>query len=289
MLVIGTAFAACADQTADSAATTVVLPERIDDWTRQDAPVEYDRETIFDYIDGAGEVYRSYAFADVQVAHYSRAGHPDISVELFDMGTPADAYGVFSYTREQEEAGIGGGYELSGSVLCFWQNRYYLCIAAAERTDGVDTTLVSVARTLAGLLPAGSERPALLDVLPATGRVAFSERYFHTYESLNYHYYVAPENLLNLNAETDAVLARYQPGSTYLLVVAYRRADDAARALASFRRGYVPQDTGSAPANTDRGFVSSHQQDRFLIGVLDAVTEEAATHLVQETVQRLAR
>jgi len=58
-----------------------------------------------------------------QRALYGKGGEPQITVELFDMGTPDDAYGVFSYGREQEETGIGGGYELRSSVLSFWQNR----------------------------------------------------------------------------------------------------------------------------------------------------------------------
>ncbi|MCJ7628218.1 MAG: hypothetical protein MUO50_07495, partial [Longimicrobiales bacterium] len=87
----------------------MLLPKTIGEWVKQDAPLTYDRETIFDYINGAGEVYRSYAFSHVLVDRYERSGAQDqgVTVELFDMGNPEDAFGVFSYAREQEEAGIG--------------------------------------------------------------------------------------------------------------------------------------------------------------------------------------
>ena len=76
-----------------------LLPESVAGWTRGDPSVTYDRETIFDYINGAGEVYRSYAFSHVMVAVYTGPEGPDITVELFDMGNSADAYGVFSYAK----------------------------------------------------------------------------------------------------------------------------------------------------------------------------------------------
>ena len=83
------------------------LPDQIGDWARQDAPERYDRETIFDYIDGAGEVYRSYGFSNVFIARYARAGTPEISLELFDMGTSEDAYGVFSYAVATKTREVG--------------------------------------------------------------------------------------------------------------------------------------------------------------------------------------
>ena len=80
----------------------MLLPERIGDRVRQDSSLTYDREAIFDYINGAGEVYRSYAFRDVLVARYARDSGDEVTVELFDMGLTEDAYGVFSYARESE-------------------------------------------------------------------------------------------------------------------------------------------------------------------------------------------
>ncbi|NIN72217.1 MAG: hypothetical protein GTO46_09935, partial [Gemmatimonadetes bacterium] len=218
----------CGTREPRNTAVIDLLPEQIGSWTRSDAVDTYDRETIFDYIDGAGEVYRSYAFDQVVVAFYTSAQGPDITVELFDMGKPADAYGVFSYAREREETGIGGGYEQKGRVLCFWQERYYVCVAAEERTDDSDRALLDFARAISERLPPASDPPDLVTILPDEGLVAFSQRFFHLHQSLNYHYYLARENILKLSDETDAVLARYAPGSTYLLLVRYGYDGDAA-------------------------------------------------------------
>lgn len=267
-----------------------ILPERIGSWVRGDSAAAYDRETIFDYIDGAGEVYRSFAFGRVAVVVYSGPQSPDMTVELFDMGNPADAYGVFSYAREREASGIGGGYEQKGRVLCFWQDRYYVCVASDERTAESDRDLQEVARAISERLPPASGPPDLVGLLPDEGLVPFSQRFFHLHQSLNYHYYLARENILELSSETDAVLARYAPGSTYLLLVRYPDSSDAAAAIASFERQYLAGASGRPAVRTENGkYVSHANHDRHVAVVLDAESETAAVELLQATLNRLPR
>ncbi len=286
---LGATLGGCGDSGADSAATAMLLPDRISDWTRQDSSETYDRETIFDYIDGAGEVYRSYAFSDVVVAHYTRSGSSGITVELFDMGTTEDAYGVFGHGREQEEAGIGGGFERKGRVLCFWQDRFYVCVSAEQSAPDMETAVEEIARAIAQNLPSGVTRPSIVQLLPPDGLVPFSDRFFHLHQSLNYHYYLQRENVLNLSAETDAVLARYAPGSTHLLIVRYGSEADAAGGLASFRERYV-QDATQQTGATERGtYVSSGVHDRFVAVVLDAGSESEAGALLGAAMERIAQ
>lgn len=268
----------------------MLLPETIGDWVRQDAPVAYDRETIFDYIDGAGEVYRSYGFDHVLVDRYERAGGQGLTVEVFDMGSAEDAFGVFSYAREQEEGGIGGGFERKGSVLCFWQDRFYVCVAAEQRDADQETVLEEVARGISKNLPTPGDRPILMTALPTEGRVRFSDRFFHTHQSLNYHYYLARENVLGLTPDTDVALARYHPGSTYLLLIRYESGADAQAALSSFRDQLAPGSGGEETVATEKGtFLSSGHQDRFVVVVLDAQSREAADRLRSAALENLDR
>ncbi len=267
----------------------MLLPDRIGEWIRQDSTEIYDRETIFDYIDGAGEVYRSYAFKDVVVAHYGRFGSPGVTVELFDMGTAEDAYGVFGHGREQEEAGIGGGFERKGRVLCFWQDRFYVCVAAEQQSSELETAVEDIARAISQNLPTTEISPPMVHLLPADGLVPFSDRFFHLHQSLNYHYYVQRENVLRLSAETDAVLARYAPGSTYLLIVRYGNEADAASSLASFRAQYVHDSARETVAMESGTYVSSGSHDRFVVVVLDAESATAASALREAALERISQ
>jgi len=286
---VAVVLAGCGGSTAANPETTMFLPESVGDWVRRDSVVTYDRETIFDYINGAGEVYRSYAFADVLVARYEQVDQ-SLNVELFDMGTSEDAYGVFSYAREHGDTGIGAGYERKGGVLCFWQDRFYVCVATEQASDDMGTALEDVARGISQRLPPSGERPALVGVLPPAGLVPFSDRFFHTHQTLNYHYYLERENILNLGSGTDVVLARYEPGPAYLMVIDYGNDGDATRALASFRDHYLQDSGAMETVETDSGkFVASARQGQFVVVVLDAATESAAGNLLRAATQMLTQ
>jgi hypothetical protein len=173
-------------------------------------------------------------------------------------------------------------------VLCFWQDRYYVCVASDERTEDSDQNVMAVARAISERLPPVSTPPDLLSLLPDAGRVAFSERFFHLHQSLNYHYYLARENILNLSTDTDAVLARYAPGSTYLLVVEYGGEGDAVAAASSFKQGYLPDSGDSGTMQTENGkFTSYEQRDRYVVVVLDAESQATANDLRQAAVTRI--
>ena len=264
------------------------LPPTIGAWVRQEDPVTYDRETIFDYINGAGEVYRSYAFSHVNVERYRRSEGEGVTVEVFDMGNAEDAYGVFSYAREDEQEGIGAGFERKGSVLCFWQDRFYVCVAAEQRYEDPGPVLEEIARAIAAHFPSGGEPPALVGALPSEGLIPHSDRYFHLHQTLNYNVYLARENVLSLSPETDAVLARYAPGSTYVVLIRYQNGEDAAAALSSFREAITPEASGPGPVDRGGGtFVSSGRTGRFLVVVLDAESETEARRLETEATERL--
>jgi len=268
----------------------MLLPETVGDWVRGNAPVTYDRESIFEYINGAGEVYRSYAFSQVLVDRYEDSSGQGVSVELFDMGNPEDAFGVFSYAREDEEDGIGAGFERKGTVLCFWQNRYYVCVAADQREPDPGNALTEIARGISAALPLSGERPLLMGTLPSEGRIPFSDRFFHNHQSLNYHHYLARENVLNLSPETDVALARYHPGFTYLLVIGYADESEASEALSSFRIQLAPSPEGVSTVAAEKGgFHSSGQMGRFLVVVLDAESEVVAEQLRTATSANLTR
>jgi hypothetical protein len=257
-----------------------LLPPQIGSFERQADADTYNRETIFDYIDGAGEVYNSYAFREVATGLYGKEGGPRITLELFDMGTPDDAYGVFSYGREQEETGVGGGYELRGSVLSFWQNRFYVCLTLEESDESSSGLLLTAAKEVSQRLPEPTPKPALVDMLPLDGLVPHSDRYGHRHQTLNYHYYLVRENVLHLDSTTNLALARYQPAPTLLLLVEYLDEAKASSAANSFRQTILSGATDAEPRARSNGkFTSCDQVGRYLVVILEAPSIDAARSL----------
>lgn len=283
-LMIGLMMSNCGDGAIDNNHRLMrYLPSQVDPWVRSDSTEVYDRESIFEYINGAGEVYNSYAFSEVLVTRFKGGGDGELTVEIFDMGNQDDAYGVFSYAHESEETGIGGGYEQRGRVLCFWQNKFYVCVSASDKTDNRETAVQSLAKAVSENLPHASNRPALVDSLPVAGRIPHSERYFHVQATLNYNYYLARKNLLNLDKNTNAVLARYVPGSTYLLIIEYQSADMAKVAHQSFRSSYLSDGGDTEIVETAPGkFTASKRIGRHVVLILDAPTLSDAKSLLTE-------
>ncbi len=263
-----------------------LVPQEIPGWRLQQPIARYDRETIFDYIDGAGEVYRMYGFREAAVAHYVKAEAPRITVEVFDMGSAEDAYGVFTHAREHEESGIGQAYEYRGSLLCFWQSQYFVCVLADEETPSMREAIFALGRAVDREIKPAGAKPRVVTALPVRGLNPNSIRYFHLHTSLNYHYFLATENILNLSPETRAALARYDD-STYLLCIEYPSARQAEQGYNGLVKDYVPEARDSGVAQLESGkWVAVRQDDDFVVVALDALSEDHALELIEEVFLR---
>jgi len=264
------------------------VPDEVHGWKAQGEVEIYDRETIFDYIDGAGEVYRSYGFQKLVVLRLVKDRQPTILVELFDMGSPEDAYGIFSHAREGEEMGIGQGSEYRGSLLCFWKGNFFVCIFSERQTPETKKAVFDLARKIAKNIKATGSRPKLLAYLPTEGLLKQSVRYFHLHTSLNYHYYVASENILKLSPRTEAVFARYQKGQSYLLLVRYPDQKEAGKAFKSFVNAYIPEAKKSNIVQIEEGkWVATKLEDEFVVVVFDASSKAFAQALIEAVGNKL--
>ncbi len=240
----------------------------------------FDAESIFDYIDGAGEVYRSYNMELLVARRFHKDGRADIVVDAFDMGTAADAFGVFTHDLEGEDAGIGQGSTYKAGLLSFWKDRYFLSVYAEEETPETRDAVLELGRQIAQAIPGRGEPPALLRLLPREGLDVRKVRFLHGQALLNYHYFVAEENILLLGRETDAVLAPYgvKDGQSYLFVAAYRDSGGAARARESFLRAYLPDASDPGTARTENGkWTAVRALGRFVAIVFDAASEAEAS------------
>lgn len=284
VLTCAAALLTCASTSRDEEETNMreLVPEKIHGWKVREEIETYDRETIFDYIDGAGEIYLMYDFRRVAVFHLMRASQPEITVEVFDMGSSGDAFGIFSHAREGEEEGIGQGSEYRGGVLCFWKGKFFVCVFSEGETPEAEKAVAELAARIAEKITISGARPKLIDYLPNQGLVENSVRYFHKHTSLNYHYFVASENVLKLGMQTQAVLARYEPGQSYLLCVRYPDQEQAGEGFGSFVSSYIPEAAESGVARMDDGkWTAVAQQGPFVVVVFDAPTKADAQNLIR--------
>ncbi len=254
------------------------IPATAGPWLSE-ADQAYDADTVFDYIDGAGEVYRSYNMRLLVARRFHKDGRPDIVVDAFDMGAAADAFGVFTHDLEGEDAGIGQGSTYKAGLLSFWKDRYFLSVYAEEETDETRAAVLELGRQIASAVPGRGEPPALLRLLPREGLEARRVRFFHGHSILNYHYFVAEENILLLGRGTDAVLAPYggKAERSHLFLGAYADEATAARAAESFSRAYMPEAVGKGAIKVENGrWAAARALGRYVAVVFDAASEKSA-------------
>ena len=250
----------------------------------------YDRATIFDYMDGAGEVYLQYAYRALFVREFSRKGQPGITAQVFDMGRPEDAFGIFSLEREDDDAGIGQDSEYGGGLLRFWKGRFFISVFAEFESPEAREAVFALGHAAAAAIRETGARPAVAEVLPPEGLVARRIRFFHGPFGLASRYPAADGKLLGLSQDTDAVLATYRhgDGTSRLLLVRYPDALKAREALDAFSRapGTALGQDGTARV-ADGKWVGARQVGKAFVAVFEAATREDLDELLTRSAGRL--
>ena len=271
-------------------------PKKVSGWVRTERPRRVTADNIFDYMDGAGELYLAYAFIGLDVWKYTRAEAPEILVEIYEMGNSADAFGVLSFDLGGEEVGVGQKSVYGAGLLRFWQGRHFARILAEAETPEAKAALLEVGRSIASDLPGAGTLPELVVRLPEAGLPPESVHYFHKKMCLDYFYYLADANILNLGEKTNAVIADYRTasGKAKLLVVEYDSSDSCAEASKSFHAAYLkeePPAAGVIPSNEIEGgqWVSSLRNANLLLIVFEGESQKDCEELLQQAASSLTQ
>jgi hypothetical protein len=222
--------------------TVPVLPIDAGGWVAAGEEDVFDPESIFSYIDGHAEVYLAYGMKRCISRRYTVAnGDAEIVVDLFEMASPADAYGVFSHDRAGEDVAVGQGGVFRYGWLSFWKGSWYGSVYATGGDAAARQGVLDIGRAVAGAVEGLGEVPALVTRMPAPGLDPASVCYLRSPQILNAHVFVGADDLFGLGPEVEAVVGKYDLSDTpaHLIVVRY---PDEAAAEAVERR--VREDVG---------------------------------------------
>jgi len=260
-----------------------LIPENISGWKAIPEDQVFNQETIFNYIDGAGEVYRSYNFQLLLARRFQQPEKPDLVVDLFDMGTSYDAFGVFTHDREGEKVDVGQMAVYKGGLLSFWKDRFFVSVYAEDETPKTREAVLALGRQIDSSINREGKLPDLLALLPSAGLDHDTISYFHTHHILNYHFYVSEENILELGSETEAVLARYKTSGRqpiYLLIVRYPDEGKALYAWNIFCKNYMPEARIPGEIRVEDGsWTMAKQRGRLLTVVFQSCPDKEARSL----------
>jgi hypothetical protein len=199
-------------------------------WSKDGDPQEFVGEDLYTYIDGGAEIYQEYGFRRVIVQDYNGAAGRSVSLELFEMATPAAAYGMYTFKRSGQGriVPLGSGAELEDYYLNLWKGRFLATLTGFDATPPTIEGLLAVAAAVEKNLRDGAGVPGLVAALPGEGLKPQSVKYLRGLLGLNnvYPFYTA-RGL----AFAEAVKGDYEDGAS-LIALDYGSAEARAKAWA---------------------------------------------------------
>jgi hypothetical protein len=235
-----TAFAQSSGE--DSLSIDGLLPGPVDGWSAKGDDLHHRPDKLFEYIDGGAEMYLSYGFRAGVSRTYARAGQPEITVDIFDMGAPGNAFGVFMESIERVDTTYGQGAQISRGMIVFWKDRFYASILVPVSTPDAERVIARMARAIDDGIPRKGRLPLVLSLLPEASLARESMRYFTHHIWQNSAFFISNDNILDIGKGAEAALARYTfDGHTiHALVISYPDTGRADRARERFDREYHP-------------------------------------------------
>lgn len=259
------------------------IPRQVLDWKASGKDALYDRKTLYDYLDGGAEVYLAFDFREVLVRKYADGEGNELALDIYDMGSPAEAFGMFSCDRQDPEAGIGQDSEYGPGLLRFWRGRYFVSVTVSGNEEKAEKAVLELGKAVAPLLGPDGALPEMIRLLPSAGLRPERTAYFHNHVHLSNRYFVASENILNLDERTECLFAEYGSGSGdsgRLLVVRYPDADKAKAAAASFLKSFLTAaDADGAALNKDQKWSMIKRRGNVLAVVFEASSKDYAGRL----------
>ena len=235
--------AAVAGQAREGSPELSALVPRLEGWSPAEAPRSFFPDDLFEYIDGAAESYLSYDFRELLVVDLEKKGtDASLTLEIYDMGGPVNAFGIFGSERfpDNPTVPVGQLAYCEGEALNFLAGRFYVKMLAFGLGEGTKTFLEEVGGKVAsGIKPAGG-LPALVAAFPGEGLVARSEKYIK-------------KNFMGYAFLSDGYVASYRAGDREIEgFFIETRSDDEAEGLVDKLSEALASD-GAAPAKVAGG------------------------------------
>ena len=186
----------------------------VPDWVRSRNPSGYTAKNLYkDTIGGHPELYHAYGVVEQAEVEYQTPllrSYPLIRVEIFDMDTPENAFGIYSFNQypEAESEWVGNRAVITGKFLRFWKGKYFVEIEGYEFATKVEEGMIELAKSVASRIKDPPTKPHLVKLLPAK-RIPYSVKYFFDDTTLRKIYNFLPEDGLRLGDNVTGASASY--------------------------------------------------------------------------------
>jgi len=262
-------------------AENVEFPD-IDGWQRDGDIKTYNRDNLFERIDGASEFYFSYAFEKLYVAEYKK-GDAELTIEIYDQHDPVHAYGIYSMERpasaDTKSIGLEGYYD--DATLNFTTGKYYVKMNTYNVDDAGEALLMKVAQQMAPTLCKNPKLPAQYAAFPQENRVPHSQQYVST-------------NFMGLSMMGSAFRAKYtgSEGDFTLFIMHKKDKEAAAETMKKYQEFSQAEIIGTKEGEYTindpfNGTVYLLWKGNYLVGASGKVTSQEAFKLAEKAMNNL--
>lgn len=143
-----------------------------DGWSLSGKVGHYNPGNLYMYINGEAELFLPYGFETLASALYTRGGPASgIVADIYKMGSPIDAFGIYSSYRDPEAEKIKFGAEgfVEDSQLMFYKDRYFVRLSVSGTVAGSRGILIMFAKEIDRRLPGTSRPPGEIALISIAG------------------------------------------------------------------------------------------------------------------------
>ncbi len=200
---------------------TNISPERllpsdgdILDWVRSRSPSTYEGKSLYRDRAESPDLLYAYGFqrqAEVEYQTPRFGSKPLILLEIFDMDTPENAFGIYNFHvyPQVKFEWVGSKAILSGGYLRFSKGKYFIQIEGYEFATGIREAMVLLAKNIAAGIKKPASEPRMLALLPKN-KMSGSVKLFRSNWVLRQLYNTLPVNVPQLSDTAFGVSARYR-------------------------------------------------------------------------------
>jgi hypothetical protein len=292
VLVCSLAFAAD-ESPVETANVARLLPASLAGWTAESETKTFTKDTIFNHINGEAEIFFPYGFAAAATANYTSAQAEGLRVQadVYEMGSPLDAFGIYSNYRYPQLDFIEIGCEgyVSTTQLVFYQDCFLVKLTASDAGDDTRDRLKALATAIQKLMPAPPVCPDALTMLQIEDVIPKTESYIAD-SVLGYGFF--PKGFV------AKVKLHDSDGRVFLVTLP--TADDAEAAMAEYR-AFLGENTSPPVAVTTEGFEYETGNDplyknvlftragAYVFGVVEATNPDGALDVLRRLHAHLER
>lgn len=154
--------------------------EEMSNWHKVSESHFFNPDNLFEYIDGAADLYILYGFRKLITTDYTVGTDSSaVNIEIYCMKSTAYAFGIYAAERSREEIPVTIGVEgyKGPNVLNFYKGPYYVKIMSFIISEDLMASLEKMGKLISDKIQGEFKRPDIFRFFPAEYKIEHTKRY----------------------------------------------------------------------------------------------------------------